>query len=234
MKHSLAYFGAVTLLAFLPASTSHAQFRNFVTGDAGPYWWIDGGANIPQDGHITDFGPWGGGQKVTYDVGAGLDGAVGYAFNQYFGTELQLGGTWNYIDSVEGAYLDDSFFSTMPILANVVLQYPIPGTRLVPYLGGGVGGAATFFDTDEFYQRLPGGSVVLHGSDADFEFAWQGFAGLRLDLDSKMAVGLSYRFLHVDPSSYSFESWYHGGPDLDVGFSAFESHLVALTFQMKF
>jgi opacity protein-like surface antigen len=104
----------------------------------------------------------------------------------------------------------------------------------VPYIGGGVGGAATFFDTDGFYRPVPGGSVTLHGSDSDFVFAWQGLAGVRLDVNNTMSVGLGYRFLYADPSTFSFDSYHHGGPPLDLGLSAFESHFVALTFKLKF
>jgi opacity protein-like surface antigen len=234
MKRLFAFLALATIGTLLP-STTHAQYQSFITRDAGPYWWVDAGATIPQDGHVTEIGPWGSGQKLTYDVGFGADVGFGYGFNKYLATELQLGGTWNDIDSIEGASLHDTFFGTMPILANLVLQYPIPRTRVVPFIGAGVGGAATFFDTDSYHQHLADGtSVTLHGSDSDFVFAWQGFAGLRLNLDNNMAVGLTYRFLYADASTFSFDSYYHGGPSLDLGFSAFETHLVALTFTMKF
>src|SRR5262249_13708526 len=136
--------------------------------------------------------------------------------------------------SVEGASLHDTSFGTLPILANLVLQYPIPRTIVVPYIGGGVCGAATFFDTDSFYVPVPVGAASLHGVDEDFVFAWQGNAGVRLQLDNHTSVGLSYRYLHVDPSTYNFDSWHHGGPSLDLGFSSHESHFVGLTFLMRF
>jgi opacity protein-like surface antigen len=233
MKHAAFVVGALSLAAVLQATTAHAQYRSFVTRDAAWYWWAGAGAAIPQDGHITEFGPWSSGQKLTYDVGPAVDVGFGYLFNQYVGTELQLGGSWNYVNSIEGASVHDTYFATVPILANLILQYPIPQTRLVPYIGGGVGGAGTFFDTDRFYAPVPGGSVSLHGSGADFVFAWQGRAGLRLELNDQMSVGLGYRYLHLDPSTFSFESWHHG-PDLNLGFSSHESHLVAITFLMKF
>ncbi len=234
MKSSLALLALLTVSALVPAANTQAQYRNFITGDSGLYWSLEAGATIPEDGHISDFGPWNAGQKVSYDVGFGFDLGFGYLFNKYVAAELQLDGTWNSINSVEGASIHDTSLATMPILANLILQYPIPQTRLIPYLGGGAGGAATFFDTDDFYRAVPGGAISLHGSDSDFVFAWQGLAGLRLQLNPKMSVGLGYRYLHVDPSSYSFDSWHHGGSSLDLGLSSHESHLAALTFQMKF
>jgi len=226
--------GALTLGAFLFSPTTHAQPRSFITDDAGFYWWIDAGATIPQDGHLTEFGGWTSGQTVKYDVGGGLDVAAGYAFNQYIATELQFGGTWNSIDSIEGGAVDDTYFATAPILANLVLQCPIPRTRLVPYLGAGVGGAATVFDTDGFTLPAPGGSVTLYGSEADFVFAWQAFAGLRFELNDRMSIGLTYRYLTVDDSTYGFDSWVPGDPDLDLGFSNHESHFAAISFRMSF
>jgi opacity protein-like surface antigen len=232
MKSLLVSIATLTVGALLTATPAHAQYRSFVTGDSGFYCAVDGLVTIPEDGHITTFGPWPAGQKLTYDVGGGLDVGFGYAFNKYLATELQLGATWNYIDSVEGVHLHDTYYGSAPILANIVLQYPIPQTIVVPYIGAGVGGAATWFHTDNFYQPVPGGSVTLHGDDSDFVFAWQGSAGVRFQLSDKMSVGLGYRYMHVDSSTFSFGS--HHGPDLDLGISAFDTHMATISFHMKF
>ena len=234
VKLTLASLGVLTLGALLSPINVHAQGRSFITSDAGFYWWVDGGAAIPQDGHLTEFGGLPSDQKVEYDVGGAFDLTMGYAFNRYFATELLIGGTWNSIDSVEGASANDTYFVTAPILANVVLQCPIQRTLIVPYLGAGVGGAATMLDTDGFYQPVPDGTVALYGTESDFAFAWQAFAGVRVDLNDSMSLGLGYRYLYVDASTYNYGSWYYGGPDLDVGLSSYEAHVVAITFRMKF
>ncbi len=234
MKLSPPSVITLTLGVLLSATATQAQQRSFITEDAGFYWWIDMEATIPEDGHITEFGGWSSGQTVTYDVGGGLDLAAGYAFNKYVATELQVGGTWNSISSIEGDSVNDTSFATAPILANVLLQCPIPRTRLVPYLGAGVGGAATVFDTAGFSRPVPGGSVTLYGSDEDFVFAWQGFVGVRVELNDRMSIGLGYRYLHADASSYSFESCYAGQPDFALGLSSYESHIAAITFWMRF
>jgi opacity protein-like surface antigen len=234
MKRPLICFGAVTLGTILTATAAQAQYRSFVTRDAGFYWSVDAGATIPQDGHINQLGPWPAGQKLTYDVGGAVAGSVGFAFNQFVTTELQLGGTWNDIDSVEGGHSHDSSFATLPVLANLVLEYPIPQTIVVPYIGAGVGGAGTFFDAHDLHVPVPGGSVSIHGEESDFVFAWQASAGLRLKLNDKMSVGVGYRYLHVDESNYSYSAPYHGGPKLDVGISGFDTHMALLTFVLKF
>ena len=104
--------------------------------------------------------------------------------------ELQAGAATHY--QVDAAMTEFTFF---------LRGHPDPrGTRLP---GAGPAGQPMFWSD--------GRPVTAH----DFVFAWQASAGVRVDLSSKMSVGLGYRFLHVDPSSYTFHS-YHYGPDLDL------------------
>ena len=234
MNQTVPSLCALTLGVVVSVTTTHAQHRGFAADSAGFYWWFDGGATIPEDGHLTEFGASSSGQTVTYDVGAGLDLAAGYAFNNYVATELQIGATWNSISSIEGAAVHDTYFSTAPILVNAVLQYPIPGTRFVPYAGAGAGGAATMFDTDGLSRPVPGGSVTLYGSETDFVFAWQWFAGVRVELDNRMFIGLGYRYLHADASTFSFGSCCYGAPEFDLGLSSHESHMALITLGMRF
>jgi len=233
MKNKLTLLYASTAAVLLPASTQ-AQMNSFITQDAGWYWGADMGATVLQDGHLTQFNNRSVSDPVSYDVGFGMDLSGGYAFNRYFALEFQTGWTWNSIDSIGGNPASDSSLSTIPLMANAVLRYPIPRTRIVPYVGAGVGGAMTIFDTDGYTRSVPGGTVSLYGSDMDFVFAWQAFAGVRLELNDKMSVGIGYRYLAVDSSSYNFESDYYSGPSASIGFSALQSHLAALTFSMKF
>jgi len=233
MKTYLA-FGAIVLGALLQTTTVHAQYRSFITDDSRWYWRLDAGASIAEDGKITDFGGVNLGQKVSYDVGFAGDAGFGYFFNKYVGTELELGFVGSYLNSVEGASIHDTSFATIPILANIILQYEIPRTIIVPYIGGGVGGAATYFDAHEYHQPVPGGTVNVHGSESDFVFAWQAQAGVRFNVNSYTSVGLAYRYLYLDGSKFSYEADNHNGPDLNIGFSAFKSHLVTLSVLVKF
>src|SRR5262245_9479497 len=148
-------FASLAFLAALFTITAHAQYRGFITSDASWYWRVDAGASIPLDGHVTDFGGISSNQKLSYDEGFAFNAGFGYLYNKYVATELELGSTWNSLNSVEGASVHDSSFGTAPILANVILQYPIPQTIVVPYIGGGVGGAVTFFDAHDYYQPVP-------------------------------------------------------------------------------
>jgi opacity protein-like surface antigen len=100
----------------------------------------------------------------------------------------------------------------------------------VPYVGGGFGGAATIFDADGFTD----GNVSLFGSDSDFVFSYQGFAGLRFNLNQQMFVGLGYKYLFTDDSSYRYESGSGGGPDLHLKFRGVNTHMVTFSFTMRF
>jgi len=215
-----------TLILFTALSAS-GQHGSFITRDAGPYFRVDMGSAIPQDNHLTDFAGLTSGNEIRYDAGFALNAAVGYAFNKYVAAELETGWTWNAIDSIQGFYVDDASFSTIPILANVVLQYPIPRTVVVPYLGGGVGGAATIFDTDGVFYTTgpyyyPPGFI---GTDSDFVFAYQGFAGVRFQLNDQMQFGVGYKYFATDRSTF--------GDDF-LGISSQAIHMATLTFTFKF
>ena len=229
MKKVSLLFTVVSLATLLTPSSSPAQQRSFITRDAGPYFRFDLGPTFTEDGRLTELGSGSGGNEVRYDTGFTFDASAGYAFNNWVAAELQLGTTWNEIDSVEGVRMNDTFLFNVPIMANVILQWPIPRTRLVPYLGGGVGGSTTVFDTDGFDD----GVVTLVGSDSDFVFAWQGFAGLRFEINERMFLGLAYKYLATGDSSYEYEALF-GGPDFDLGIEGTRSHTVTFSFSMKF
>jgi opacity protein-like surface antigen len=214
----------------LVPSTGQAQPPAFSIRDSGPYLRVDVGAAIPQDGRLDQFGSFQAGNEVRYDVGFSSSFAGGFAFNRYLAAELEFGANANRISSVNGFAVTDTFLYHFPILANVVLRCPIPHTPLIPYVGGGVGGSSTLFDT----ERFSNGAVTLVGSDSDFVFAWQAFAGLRIQLNEQMFVGLDYKFFAADSSSYRYPSLDYRGPDLSVSFEGMRSHLATVSFTFKF
>jgi opacity protein-like surface antigen len=219
--------GSVLLLAPLFVS---AQYPRFSMRDAGPYARFDIGPTFPEDGRLTAFGAFPAGNKVQYGTGFAIDAAVGYAFTKWVAAEMDFGWRWNEISHVEGFALRDTLFGHASFLANVVLQYPMPRTRMVPYIGGGVGGSATIFDTD----GLSNGAVTVVGSDTDFVFAYQGFAGLRFAINAQMSVGAGYKYFASEGSSYRFESLFCCGPDLQLGFAGVSMHMATVNFMLRF
>jgi OmpA-OmpF porin, OOP family len=228
MKNILLLVGSSLALLAAPLS-AQGQFHDF-SAQAGPYFRADVGPTFMEDGQLKDFGNFAVNSKVSYDVGFGMDLAGGFAVNRWFAAELEFGWQGNEIDSVKGFSTGDTFFYQVPFLANAVFQYPILRNRLVPYVGGGFGGAVTIFDADGFSD----GNVTLFGSDDDFVFAYQGFAGVRFNLNDQMFVGLGYKYLFTDDSSFRYESGSGSGPDLHLKFRGVNSHMVTFSFTMRF
>jgi opacity protein-like surface antigen len=107
-----------------------------------------------------------------------------------------------------------------------MLSYPIPHSIVTPYIGVGVGGANVVFDTGHFSN----GVTTVSGNEDDTVFAWQAFAGLRFQLNSRMSFGIGYKYFATKGSSFS----YPPAPNFDVGFQGVRTHSVLLTFQMNF
>ncbi len=213
---------AVSLGLCLGSSSVCAQYYRFGGEGAGPYFRAGLGPSFFQDSTLTEFaGP--ANNKVEFDTGVAGDAAIGYAFNKYIATDFEVGFVGAEIKSVEGFYSDDSTLFSVPFLVNLTLSLPIPRSLVVPYIGAGVGGSATEFDTDGFGNYR--GQVW--GNDSDTVFAWQAFAGLRFKLNPQMWLGLGYKYFATDDVSF-------GDSDFRVSFEGAKTHSVMFTFQMYF
>jgi opacity protein-like surface antigen len=230
MKAShLFSLGVVSVLLLGPLAVS-AQYWTFLPPGAGPYVRLDLGVTFPEDGHLTASGPFATRSTVQYDTGFAMDVAAGYAFNPWVAAELEVGWRWNEISHVHGFVLDDTVFSQVPFLVNVGLRYPLPGTPVVPYIGGGVGGAVTMFDTDGFSNR----AVTVVGSATDVVFAYQVFAGLRVAFNPWLSVGVDYKYFASGDASYQFESLVCCGPPLHLKFDGVAMHMVTGNVMLKY
>lgn len=230
MKYSHIILTGLLGLGALRPGISLAQYGQFITRESGPYITADAGGNIPEGGGLSDFGGFAAGAQVSYDAGATLNLAAGYQFNRYLAAEVQTGWNLNAIDAIPGFVVSDTYVSSVPILVNAVFQWPIPRTILVPFIGGGVGGAATLFDTDYMANT----AVSLFGSDSDFVFAWQAFAGLRFQISDQLSAGVAYKYFSTEDTSYHYPPLYYYGPDLRLGFEGMQLHQIVLTCTLKF
>jgi opacity protein-like surface antigen len=228
---SLIFSSLVALATCLFARPACAQGLRFSTEGAGGYFRTDIGPSFLQDGRLTKFG--GSTSKdVEYEVGFTFNAAVGYAFNKYLSTDFEFGFHSASIDSVPGFFVyDHTHLDNAPFLANVIFSYPIPRSIVTPYIGAGVGGTLSIFDTDGFGNSTD----AVFGDDTDFVFAWQAFAGLRFDLNKQMSLGLGYKYFWTEDTSFSYPPLYPGtGSDFHVGFDGIRSHSVLFMFQAKF
>jgi opacity protein-like surface antigen len=218
---------AVTLIA--PLSSS-AQFYHSYSGEAGPYFRAGIGPAFTQDGKVTEFTGFTPGNAIEYRTGLALEGAIGYAFNDWVSIEFEAGWIGNEIDGVTGFMHNDTFLYQAPMLASVTLQQRIPQTIVTPYVRAAFGGSVAIFDTD----GLSNGTVELFGEDADMVFAYQFSAGLRFDLNEQMSIGASYKYFATEDSTFEYEAMFGGGPDVQFGIEGVRTHVVVVTFNMKF
>lgn len=230
MKSSAILLAVAVSALLIPNSSPAQYYDNFFGANGGPYFRVGAGAALTADGSITEFSGFAAGNKVKYDTGFAFEGAIGYAFNPWISAEFETGSFVNQISHVEGFALADTYLYNVPFMANVTLKYTIPRTIVTPYVGAGVGGSITGFDTDYFSN----GQVSLYGSDSTVVFAYQFYAGVRFDINGQMSVGIGYKYFATEDSDFRYESFNFGGPDHHLGIEGVSSHIVTVTFTMRF
>jgi opacity protein-like surface antigen len=222
-KHFPALLFAGTVALF-PVSPVQAQLSHFyVKGDIGGNWTSD----TSLKGFFGE--PLAPNSKVQFDPGFRLGVTAGYQLTDWFSVEGEMGVMANEIKSVTGASkVNNASFANMPFLINVRFQYPTD-SRFTPYLGGGLGGAASVISVD----NLTIGQTKIDGSQSAAVFAYQAFGGLRFRLNDRMAVGIEYRyFATTDPE---WQAWTTYGTSSDnMSFGGAETQSISATFQYNF
>lgn len=230
MKSFVVSLVGATVITLVVPQSSLAQYYNSYHGGAGPYSYVGIGPAFTEDGKVREFTGFTAGNKIRYDTGFALEVAVGYAFNDWVSVELEAGWIGSEIQSVQGFTHDDTFLYNAPFLASVTLQHRIPQTIITPYVRAAVGGSATVFDTDGFSN----GTITLFGYDSDLVFAYQFSAGVRFDLNDQMSIGVGYKYFATEDSSFEYGSFSGGGPVVRLGIEGVRTHVVTVSFNMKF
>ena len=189
MKRLLAI--AVFALIFITTSAQAADKKWYVSGDLGFSMASDSDLSILG----VDFA------EVTFDPGFNIAGALGYDYGS-IRAEFELAyHAWGLDEAtipgiiagvpipgcpcsgpIEG---DVGIFSYM---VNGYYDFQIGDSSIVPYLGGGFGGA---------YVK---GDLGLGDSDYDAVFAYQLMAGIGYEINSLTILTLGYRyFATTDP-----------------------------------
>lgn len=195
------------------------------------YLRADVGGNITHSTELREFfGEDVTGAKVKFDPGYQIAVDAGYELCKWFAVEGEVGGIVNKIKSIDGATrLDDAFFMNVPFLVNARLQAP-KEWRFSPYIGGGVGGAASIIDVD----HVTIGETSVHGSAADVVFAYQGFAGFRIALNESMGVGFQYRYFRAESPTWKADSDFSNTPSDRMKFGRAETHAFSVVFDWHF
>jgi opacity protein-like surface antigen len=221
---------SVFMTLTIPDQGSAQYMYDSYSSDSRPYVRVGIGPAFTQNGRITEFTGFAAGNKISYHTGLAFDGAIGWAFNPWIAAELETGIIANEISHVQGFSLHDTFLYNVPMMANVTLKYHIPRTIVTPYVGAGVGGSVTGFDTDYFSN----GDVSVFGSGSDLVFAYQFYAGVRFAINEQMSVAIGYKYFATDDAVIKYDSFFAGDPELHLGIQGVRTHVVTVSFNMKF
>ncbi|MGH7939531.1 MAG: outer membrane protein [Limisphaerales bacterium] len=231
----------IVVVSLFTASLACAQYYWNAPEGAGPYFRGGIGPTIfqgsmikgfysPADSSVAYNGVNGPAGKVNYDVGVSLDGAFGWAFNKYLGVDFDTGYVWGRMNGAENYDANGSTMANVPFLANLTLSLPIPHSNIVPYIGGGAGGADSIFDAHHF--TYPGTGDYVAGNESDVVFACQAFAGVRFMINPNVSIGIGYQFMATGNPSFTYSSYFL--PPLNAEFQGVRTHSILLTLQAKF
>lgn len=191
--------GTVLLLALLPGAAA-AQSGLYVEGRAGGVILEDADLN-DDTGTLAAFGITD--LEQSFDPGFLVDGAIGFAHDSGLRGEVAFGYRQNDLDELSGRVGGvsseagvDGDMSAFTTMANVYYDIRF-GSRLVPYVGGGLGLAVINFE-------------IEGEDDDDSVLAWQVGAGVAYEATPNLAVTLGYSFLTTadDPEFDGLEAEY--------------------------
>jgi len=160
-------------------------------------------------------------QTASFDTGWAVLASVGYAFGNNWRAELEAGYRSNNLDTIitsGGSPLATTGdLSEASFMANVLYDIRL-GDKLGLSLGVGAGA--------DFAQL----ELLNQGSDEDWNFAYQGIAGLNYALGRQTTAFVNYRYFRAHDASFDYTSQ---GGDVLSG-DDFQKHTVTLGLRYAF
>jgi outer membrane protein OmpA-like peptidoglycan-associated protein len=159
----------------------------------GPYVSLGGGVNWAQGSEV--FFP-NAGFSLDGDLGFRTgwtgNGAIGYAFG--FGPRVELEVSYRHNEALSTFHggcsvSDNTKIKQLGLMANVAYDF-FTGTRLVPYIGGGIGAVQTKFH----FENCEADFI----DDKQWVLAVQVFGGADFLITDALRLGLRYTFLHTN------------------------------------
>jgi opacity protein-like surface antigen len=192
----------------------------------GIYGWYEAGAAVVEDAEIRDFfdEPVTGNQ-VEFDTGFHFGLAIGRRLTRFLKVEVESGFNYNALKSIEDATASSGNLYRIPILGNVVLEFP-NRTRFVPVIGAGVGAQWASFDAQNVSLEL----TTIDEQSETWAFSYQGYAGVRYQFRENMNLGVFYHYSVADGPSWEFDSV----PDGSFKLNSIRTHSLSLTFGWEF
>lgn len=217
-------FAATVTLGLLLGTARAADWDAPFYAD-GVYGWYEAGPAYGQKATIRDFfGAPVGGTTLKFDPGFHFGIGIGQEITTFFKVEVESGFNYNGLDQITGATAASANFYRVPVLANLILQYPNPA-GIVPMIGAGIGGQWLHLDAQNI---MFAGTTLRDDSDA-WAFTYQGFAGIRYEFHERFSLGLFYRFNVADSPSWEFRN-----VPGNFKLNQLRTHLVSLTFGWTF
>lgn len=191
----LALAGALTLCGASPAAAqnspmdpyyftpkllySYAMYKNFSGQTVG----------LPYSGTKKNDDTWGGGVAVGYDFGTYGEYPIRLELEYLYRgkTSADYGPRGRTNDNLTSYNITSDIHT---VFANAYLDFPTD-TAFTPYVQAGLGGA--YVDTD-FKEETLFNWFNIHGSQAEWNFAWNVGAGLAYQCSDNIALDLSYRY----------------------------------------
>lgn len=192
---------AIFLLGFAGGAVAGEPSKYYIDLAAG-YVMVD-------DADLSDSALPGATGTLSADSGYAFGGALGRQFGSGFRAELEVNYRQNDLDDLSIAAFGlaatgklDGDVSTLAGMANLLYDIQL-GTRITPYIGGGLGLASVNVDIDSV------GGTTTAFDDSEIVFAWQGMAGLRFRLTDRISIRGGYRlFSTSDPEFGTTEGEY--------------------------
>jgi opacity protein-like surface antigen len=224
-KYLLGSLGAFALVGANVGVSAGAHADWYVSGNVGANQILDSDLNETGSG-ISANG------ELEFDTGYGLNGAVGYGFNN-FRLEGELSYRQADIDSLTvnsvtvgsivvtslGTFPVDGDISSLGFMANGWYDFDT-GTDWVPYIGGGVGTAKINAEIGSI------AGIPVNFDESDWVFAYQAGAGIGYNISPTVTVQLGYRYFAT--SDPEFES--AGVTDE----AEFQSHNIEVGIRFRF
>jgi opacity protein-like surface antigen len=187
-----ALAGLMLLSTFVPAAA----------GETGVYVSAHGGLSLPEVTNGTFPEPVVAIGRTTSEADDGyrLGGALGYIFNRYLRSEVELTYASHDLDTIDffilpgvwtGPLSAEGKATALSGMFNTYLSLPTAGGWR-PYVGGGLG--YTEITADEIFAPALS-PITTDGSDG--AFSWQLMAGVGYEIAPNLELGGRYRFQHT-------------------------------------
>jgi outer membrane protein OmpA-like peptidoglycan-associated protein/outer membrane protein W len=193
MNRNWSLRGTTAALAVAAAAFSApAHAEGFYIGLNGGWNWAQ---NQKVDNSTLGIAGATGTYKAKHDDGYAINGAVGYAWNNNFRTELEIGYKENEYKTAMGVGAMNGKAQVWSAMANVYYDIPVD-FALKPYIGAGIGIAN--WDAKGGVSTSP-----IRFNDDTTDVAWQGIAGVGYNINPNWTLNIEYRYFETPIGSSS-------------------------------